>query len=215
VLITGFAPFGGETTNPSWRVAQRVADVPLRLRDGRHVEITARELPIAPRVAFDVLWPMWEHGTYDRWLGLGQAGGRDALCVERVARNELRYRSLAGNAAEGCIDADEGASRTAALVDGDAAEVCVSAPIERLIGAIAAARAPVRASDCAGAFLCNQVLYVMESRLRARGSAGCAAFVHLPYLPEQVLDKPAGTPAVALDIQVTAVCAALLTFCAP
>ena len=82
ILLTGFAPFGGETTNPSWDAARALHGKRI---DG-HV-VVARQLPVtfggsldALRAAIDEVHPV---------LGLcvGQAGGRERLSLERVAIN--------------------------------------------------------------------------------------------------------------------------------
>ena len=82
VLLTGFAPFGGERCNPSWDSVREL--------DGEHIEghlVVARRLPVefgasleALRAAIDELQP----GLV---LCVGQAGGRAQISLERVAIN--------------------------------------------------------------------------------------------------------------------------------
>jgi pyroglutamyl-peptidase len=202
LLLTGFAPFGGEHLNPSWEVACAIRDAPV---DG--VTLSVAELPIQARVAFDALRPLWQSRRFDVWLGLGQAGQRAQICVERVALNLLHAGSLS---AEGSAASEPlGPDAEEALIDGAPGAYLSTLDARALGAAIRAAGAPAALSYSAGTFLCNQVLYVMEHDLRQRADGERAVFLHLPYLPEQLDRKPFDTPSLALDVQVKGVRAAI------
>jgi pyroglutamyl-peptidase len=81
VLITGFEPFGGEAVNPSWEVVKQLDGAIIRGQP-----VVARQLPCvfgealtALNAALDDLEPPDD--------GVGQAGGRVDITVERVAIN--------------------------------------------------------------------------------------------------------------------------------
>ena len=82
ILLTGFAPFGGETVNPSWEVAQAL--------DGRtfgEVTVYAKRLPVDCKRAAVAIAQEIDRARPLAVLGLGQAGGRPALSLEQVAIN--------------------------------------------------------------------------------------------------------------------------------
>lgn len=82
VLITGFAPFGGERVNPSWQAASLVAAEP-----PAGLAVTAAELPCVFGKSLDALRDAIRADTPDLVLCLGQAGGRPGVTVERVGIN--------------------------------------------------------------------------------------------------------------------------------
>src|SRR6516164_8397204 len=82
VLLTGFAPFGGERSNPSWEVASQL--------DGQNfggVAVKSMRLPgncgRASKAVIDAITKL----TPAAVVGLGQAGGRPVMSLEKVAIN--------------------------------------------------------------------------------------------------------------------------------
>jgi len=58
-------------------------------------------------------------------------------------------------------------------------------------------------SDSAGGFVCNHDFYLLEKRINEHDQKLKGGLVHLPMLPEQVLDKP-GHPSMSLQKEVEA-----------
>ena len=193
LLLTGFEPFGEESINPSWEIARGVAE-----NTSTGVDVTPLELPVGGRVSPARLLPALEAGRYDAWLGLGQAGGRRQLSVERVGINLLIDRDGLGAAREEQL-----------LVEGGPAAYFARLPVRELAERIAAAGAPAAVSNSAGTYICNEVLYAVQHHLAMAGRDIPSGFIHLPYLPEQVADKPPDTPSMALETQVLGVRAAV------
>lgn len=189
LLLTGFEPFGGETVNPSWAVAQEIAAAP-----PEGVTVTTLELPVRGRVSFERLLPVLARADHDAWLGLGEAGGRPFLSVERVGINVL-------------IDG-RGAPEQP-LVDGGPAAYFSRLPVTEVAAAIGAAGVPAQVSNTAGTYICNEVTYVVQHHLATTGRDLPSGFIHLPFLPVQAATKPPGTPSMALETQVTGVRAAI------
>ena len=200
-LLTGFEPFGGETTNPSWLVAQALHG---ELIAG--VQVVAVELPCVFGLALAQLQRALEQHRPQLVLALGQAAGRCELTPERVAINVDDAR-IADNAGVQPVD-------TAIVPDGPAAYFS-TLPIKAMVAALRQAGVPASVSQTAGTFVCNHVFYGLMHALNApRGRPGVrgvrAGFMHLPLLPEQAAHLP-GQPSLGLATQVAGVRLALAT----
>lgn len=185
LLLTGFEPFGGETVNPSWEVARAIEAAP-----PAGVELTKLRLPVTGRISFERLLPALDAGNFDAWLGLGEAGGRPHLSVERVGINVL-------------VDGPGALEQT--LVEDGPAAYFSQLPVLDLARAIVEAGAPARVSNTAGTYICNEVTYVVQHYLASSGRSMPSGFIHLPYLPDQALNKRPDTPSMALETQVLGV----------
>jgi pyroglutamyl-peptidase len=188
ILLTGFEPFAGETVNPSWLVASAL--------DGEAVggdRVRALRLPTEFRRSASVL-----RAALRRWaptvvVALGQAGGRAALSIERVAINVDDAR-IPDNAGARPIDLP--------VVRGGPAAHFSTLPIKAIAAALRARGVPVEVSQTAGTFVCNHVFYVLQHVLAGRRVR--SGFVHVPYLPEQAAAWP-GAPGLPLDTMVDGV----------
>ena len=189
LLLTGFEPFDGERINPS-------AVVVRELEGSRPagVDLTAMILPVRGRISFELLLPELDRGGYDGWLGLGEAGGRPQLSVERIGVNVLVDRGP-----------DSNTPKEQALVEGGPAAYFSQLPVAELVARMAEAGAPAALSNTAGTYICNEVTYAVQHHLAQTGRAMPSGFIHLPYLPEQIHGKRPGMPSMALDTQVLGV----------
>ena len=86
ILVTGFEPFGGESRNPAAEVAEGLPGVIAG------AEIIKLILPVVRYEAARVVEKAVEEHRPDVVLSIGQAGGRAAVSVERVAVNLDDYR---------------------------------------------------------------------------------------------------------------------------
>jgi pyroglutamyl-peptidase len=195
VLLTGFEPFGGEAINPSWEVVRRLQQAP-----PSGLTVAGLLLPVERFRAIELAVAGIERERPDLILALGQAGGRSRITPERIAINVDDYRS-ADNA--GNQPSDE------PIYPGAPAAYFCTVPVKPMIAAMVAAGAPAAISNSAGTYLCNHVAFGILHHLAATGSKIPAGFVHLPYLPEQVLDKRGEMPSMTLDVMVSGIATAL------
>ena len=182
VLLTGFAPFDGEAVNPSWQAAQML--------HGRHVaghRIVARQLSVEFGASLKELRAAIRETKPSLVLCVGQAGGRGAMSLERVAINVDDAR-IPDNAGARPID-------TAIVEDGPAAYF-TSLPIKTMLAALRDAGIPAEVSQTAGTYVCNHVFYGLMHALRNRRIRG--GFVHIPYSPEQAAHHP-GAPSLPVE----------------
>ncbi|MFI9257670.1 pyroglutamyl-peptidase I [Streptomyces sioyaensis] len=175
VLLTGFAPFEGESTNPSWQaVRAAAADPPPGLK------VSAVELPCVYGVSIVVLRAAIEETRPDIVVCAGQAGGRPDITVERLAINldDARIPDAAG-----AEPIDE------PIVPGGPAAYFSTLPVKACVAAVRAAGLPASVSHTAGTFVCNHVFYGLAHLIATELPGLRGGFVHVPYAPEQVVDR--------------------------
>lgn len=185
VLLTGFEPFGGEATNPSWEVAQRL--------DGERIadaQVTALQLPCVFGRSVDVLLDATRRDPWDLVLSLGLASNRTELSVERVAINVDDAR-IPDNAGAQPVDTP--------VLRGAPAAYFSSLPIKRLVTTLRGAGLPAAVSQTAGTYVCNHVFYGLMHWASALPAPPRAGFVHVP--PLAVLPLEAQLQAVRLLVE--------------
>ena len=173
VLLTGFDAFGGDTMNPSWLAVQELRDEVI----AGHTVIAA-QLPTAFASSTAVLVHLLRTHRPALVICVGQAGGRSALSLERVAIN-INDARIPDN--EGAQPVDQPVLKT-----GPAAYFS-TLPIKAMLHAIAQAGLAAEVSQTAGTFVCNHVFYaLMHALKKQRGSSAVrGGFIHVPYLPNQ------------------------------
>jgi pyroglutamyl-peptidase len=196
LLLTGFEPFGGEFVNPSWEIASALDGW---VCEGRTVR--AVRLPCAFGDALRTLDDALAAHRPELVICLGQAGGRAEISIERVALNVDDAR-IPDNLGRQPIDA-------AVVPEGPAAYFS-TLPIKALAHDLRGSGIAAAVSNTAGTFVCNHVFYALMHRLATTPALAQArgGFVHVPYTPEQVAERP-GTPAMALATQVEGIRLAL------
>lgn len=182
-LVTGFEPFGGDRINPSFEALQLL---PSRLGT---IEISTQALPVVFGAALPALREAVATIRPDIVLGVGLAGGRMELSLERVAINVDDAR-IPDNNSNQPIDRP-------VVADGPAAYFA-TLPIKAAVVALREAGLPAAVSNSAGTFLCNHVFYGLMHEAAKSGNRFRSGFLHVPYLPNQAARQP-GTPSMALE----------------
>lgn len=181
VLLTGFDAFGGEALNPSWLAVKAL--------HGRQIlgrAVVAAQLPTVfdqSLVELDALLKKHQPALV---ICVGQAGGRNALSLERVAIN-VKDAHIPDNAASQPIDTP--------VVSGGPAAYFTTLPIKAMLAALQREGIAAEVSQTAGTFVCNHVFYGLMHALATKRTLRHArgGFVHVPFLPEQ------GVPNMALE----------------
>ena len=182
LLITGFDPFGGESINPSWEAVNALPETVGAWK------LTKLQVPTVFGKAGETVLAAAEKLQPDAILCVGQAGGRAAVTPELVAIN-LRYGRIADNAGVSPMDEP--------VVTGGPAAYFSTLPVRDMAQAVTDAGLPGQVSYSAGAFVCNDLLYTVLHRYA--GTPVRAAFVHVPFLPQQAKE---GVPSMTQeDIQ--------------
>lgn len=183
ILVTGFDPFGGESINPAY---EAVKLLPEQIEGA---EIIKLEIPTEFRRSIQVIEEAVKKEQPDAVVSVGQAGGRAEITPEWVAINlaEARIPDNAG----------EQPQEEALESDGPAAYFS-TLPVKQIVKNVQDCGLPCRISYTAGTYVCNSVMYRtlhMAAKIRPELLAG---FIHVPYVMEQLIGKPSGTPGMAL-----------------
>jgi pyroglutamyl-peptidase len=181
VLVTGFDPFGGASLNPSWMAVQAL--------HGRQVgghRIVGAQLPTVFGHSLEVLRDLLQRHRPDLVICTGQAGGRAALSLERVAINVNDAR-IPDNTGEQPVDTP--------VIAGGPAAYFTNLPIKAMLAALLAEGINAEVSQTAGTFVCNHVFYGLMYELATRRelSHTRGGLVHVPWLQAQ------GQPSMRLD----------------
>ena len=175
ILVTGFDPFGGEKVNPA---LEAVKSLPSEIHGA---EIHWVEIPTVFYQSAEVLEAEIERYQPDAVLCIGQAGGRASLTPERVAINQDDAR-IPDNQGNQPID-------TPIRLDGQAAYFS-TLPIKAMVQAIKEEGLPATVSNTAGTFVCNHLMYQALYLADKKFPHMRAGFMHIPYMTEQVINKP-------------------------
>ena len=175
ILVTGFDPFGGEKVNPALEAVKSLPSV-IHVAEIRWVEI-----PTVFYQSAEVLEAEIVRYQPDVVLCIGQAGGRASLTPERVAINQDDAR-IPDNQGNQPID-------TPIRLDGEAAYFS-TLPIKAMVQAIKEVGLPATVSNTAGTFVCNHLMYQALYLADKKFSHMRAGFMHIPYMTEQVVNKP-------------------------
>lgn len=183
ILVTGFDPFGQDTMNPAIEAVKRLPDTI------SGAEIIKLEIPTVFNKSAEVTREAMAKHDVDYVLNIGQAGGRFDLTPERVAIN-LDDARIPDNEGNQPIDVEIKA-------DGESAYFSQH-PVKAMVTAIKNAGLPASVSNTAGTFVCNHIMYQSLYLTHKEFPKAKAGFMHVPFLPEQVLERP-GMPAMSLE----------------
>lgn len=196
ILVTGFDPFDGEAVNPAWEAVRRL---PSTLQGA---QIVTAQVPTVFGDAIAKVRNLVELHHPDAIVNVGQAGGRRGITVERVAIN-IDDARIADNAGNTPIDQP--------VVNGGPAAYFATVPIKAMVAAIRSVGLPGMVSNTAGTFVCNHLMYgslFLAEEYSAQKHPVRAGFIHVPFLPEQVEQRPE-MPSMSLDDIVAGLSAAI------
>ena len=193
ILVTGFDPFGDDKINPAIEAVKRLPD------EIAGAQIVKLEIPTKFNVSADVVKDAIAKEKPDYVLSIGQAGGRFELMPERVAIN----------LDDGRIQDNAGYQPLNHTIHGDGENAYFTQlPIKAMAKAIREAGVPSAVSNTAGTYVCNHIFYQVQYMRDKMFPDIKAGFMHIPFLPEQVVTRPE-TPALSLDDDVLGITAAI------
>lgn len=183
ILVTGFAPFGGEKINPAYEAVKLLPDTIAG------AAIIKAELPTVFRKGAQALQALIDTHQPHAVLCVGQAGGRPVISVERVAIN-LQDARIADN--EGNRPTDE-----IIVAEGKAAYFS-NLPTRAMVQFLRDKGIPAALSYTAGTYVCNDVLYHLLYWIDTLYPQMRGGFIHVPYDPAQVVNMSPPAPSMPI-----------------
>lgn len=194
ILITGFDPFDKDDINPSIELVKKIDE------KIDNAQIFKVEIPTVFKKSGEILEENIKKIRPDVILCIGQAGGSPSISIERIAIN-IDDARISDNDGKKPIDEK-------IRLDGENAYFS-NFPIKKIVDEIKKENIPAEISNSAGTFVCNHLMY--EALYFAKKYKNIkAGFIHIPYLPEQVLNKT-NTPSMDLENSLKAINIALKT----
>ena len=174
ILVTGFDPFGGEPINPAIESVKRLPD------NIEGAEIIKLEIPTVRKKSLEKIEKAINEHNPDVILSIGQAGGRFDISIERVGINLDDFR-IPDNEGNQIIDEP-------IFPDGENSYF-VKLPVKAMVQNVQKNNIPASVSYTAGTFVCNHVLYGVLYLIEKKYKGKKSGFIHIPFLPQQVVDK--------------------------
>ncbi|HMA68554.1 MAG TPA: pyroglutamyl-peptidase I [Candidatus Mcinerneyibacterium sp.] len=184
ILLTGFDPFGGEKINPATKVVKK-----FNKKEINGFKIETLEIPTVYKKSIKKTIKKIEQINPEIVISIGQAGGRFDISIERVAINIDDYR----------IEDNEGNQPVDKPINPKGENAYFSnLPVKNIVKKIQEKDIPAIVSNSAGTFVCNHVMYGVLDYIYKNNLDIKAGFIHIPYLPSQVVDKKK-KPSMSLD----------------
>ncbi len=184
LLLTAFEPFGGEVINPGLEAIQLISD---KIGDK---EIVKAVIPTAFDTSIATVIAYIQKEQPDIVLSIGQAGGRSDITVERVAIN-INDARIPDNEEKQPVDQP--------IVEEGPAAYFSNLPIKAMVQAIREVEIPASISNTAGTFVCNHLMYGVLHYLKEHYPQARGGFVHVPFLPKQVVQRTSAAPSMSLE----------------
>jgi len=167
ILVTGFEPFGGDITNGSWETVQHL--------DGKHfggATVVVAQLPVVWGEATEKLHELMKANKPVAVISFGQAG-----------EEPVRLETTAHNVRESIPDNKKMMPKTLQIYSYETPTLKTGLPISEIEIRLRTAGIPVRISQDAGTYLCNDIFYTL---MHDPGSDNAKkiprGFIHVPPL---------------------------------
>ena len=174
ILLTAFTPFDGESINPALEAMKLLPD-----KIGQ-LEVLKLEVPTVFGKSARLVLETIEQEKPDYVLSIGQAGGRAEITPERIAIN-IDDAGIPDNEGNQPVD------RTI-YPDGENAYFS-TLPVKAIVEAIKREGIPASISNSAGTYVCNHLMYSVLYSIKKNALPIKAGFIHVPYIPEQTVNK--------------------------
>ena len=174
ILLTAFTPFDGENINPALEAMKLLPD-----KIGQ-LEVLKLEVPTVFGKSARLVLETIEQEKPDYVLSIGQAGGRAEITPERIAIN-IDDAGIPDNEGNQPVDRP-------IYPDGENAYFS-NLPVKAIVEAIKREGIPASISNSAGSYVCNHLMYSVLYSVKKNALPIKAGFIHVPYIPEQTVNK--------------------------
>lgn len=190
ILITGFAPFGGETINPSWEAVWKLPHEFVTLK-GEKAVLVKYQMPVSYDRCGEIMEELVEKEHPDCVICVGQAGGRMSIEVEQIAINIKDAETE---------DNDGKKYRGEPIIPGGPDGRFAKLPVRDMVSACRAAEIPARVSFSAGAYVCNCLMYQVLELAEKKYPDMRGGFIHVPYECRQAAVQEKAKPSLPLSV---------------
>lgn len=197
ILLTGFEAFDQSKINPSMEIVKIISQE----ADLIH-PIYPLILPVDTNQAPKIICQAIDTINPDVILSLGEASNHPAISIERIAVNIMDFR-IADNNGNKVEDQPVNPFGPAAYF--------ATIPVKLIYQNLRNQGIPAERSLTAGTYLCNQIFYTVLDKNDQDKTGRKAGFIHVPSLPQQVVEKDKLFPSMALETSVHAIKIALKT----
>lgn len=171
LLVTGFEPFQGAKTNGSWEAVRNL--------DGKHfgnTTVVVAQLPVVWGEATEKLHALIKITGPVAVISFGQAG-----------EEPVRLETIAHNVRENIPDNKKMMPNTLQIYSHAASELKTGLPLPEIESRLRTAGIPVRVSQEAGTYLCNDIFYTLMHDPGTDNAKNIPrGFVHVPPLNARV-----------------------------
>lgn len=171
ILLTGFAPFGGETINPSWEAVSKLPEQFITEKGEKAVTVKY-QLPVSYDRCGQEIGELIEKEHPDWVICVGQAGGRVAIEPELIAVNIKDAPSPDNDGVE-----YHGEPVAAGGPDGRFSKL----PVREMAAACRKEGIPANVSFSAGGYVCNCLMYQVLDLIEKKYPDMKGGFIHVPY----------------------------------
>ena len=163
ILLSGFEAFGDFKVNPSEQLIKSIVEQNLGL------DLKGLILPVSFKNSFSILKDEIDQYRPDFVVGVGLAGNRTEISIERVAINLIEAR---------IPDIDGAQPIGESIIVGGNDGVFSSLPIKSMLASCQKVGIKCSISNSAGTYVCNELMYRLISYSKKMGYKG--GFIHIP-----------------------------------
>lgn len=200
VVVTGYEPWGHASENPTLDILEH-----LRGRNFDDIELKTVRVPVDTTGIAGLVSETLDRYRPDVWISLGLYPGSTVVALERTAANVCDF-PVPDNVGHRPHDEP-------VFADGPYAYAS-TLPIKAIVHDIRARGIPVKVSNSASTYLCNQIMYAALHLARKKDLPTRSGFIHVPCTPQYVAKAAYPEhewPSMNLDLMAEAVETAVAT----
>lgn len=175
ILLTGFQPFGGQSTNVTQLLLENLTI------NHPSIQLETAILPTTFQSSFATYMDHFHQFLPHVVIHFGEHAKTDAITLERIAINMDDAR-IKDN------DGKQPKDKTI-IKNGDNA-FFATLPLRAIEQSLKLANIPVKLSYSAGTFVCNHLFYLSMHELSKTKNQIMTGFIHLPLIKEQKPQSP-------------------------
>lgn len=166
VLISGFEPFGGYSTNPTQEMVRYIQNNSL---DIENVEVKAITLPVTYFESWDILKKNIDNFQPNIVLAFGYAPSSSKIRLEAIAKNY-----------DGGYKDNLGKSHLGEIVKNGTRILKSQLPIDELKDYLVKQGFDINITKDAGSYICNHLFYNLTTYIQNKNITG--GFIHVPNI---------------------------------